>query len=34
LNDRAVIDPRMQRTIAKLSAIPVDIEPVAPGAAR
>ena len=34
LNTRAVIDPRMQRTLAKLSAIPVDIEPVAPGAAR
>jgi hypothetical protein len=34
LNDRAVIEPQMQRTLAKLSAIPVDIEPVAPPAGR
>jgi hypothetical protein len=34
LADRAVIEPRMRRTLAKLSAIPVDIEPIAPAAGR
>jgi hypothetical protein len=34
LTERAVIEPPMQRTLAKLSAIPVDITPVASGAPR